>query len=158
MTSNDIAIPTELTLLCRCLVTLEGTLEKISPTSNLIEILINHKRNTVLKDLDYKDQGLKIGQNLYKTLKKSYALPQIVYDLIKMSKNGQLHVNVTESDDYNRTTYQKKQFSIIIKTVFSCMCMLCGVLTESYYMSIVLFTISMLLGIDVFFHLRKLKR
>ena len=85
----------------------------------MIEILINHKRNTVLKDLDYKDQGLKIGQDLYKTLKKSYALPQIVYDLIKMSKNGQLHVNVTESDDYNRTTYQKKQFSIIIKTVFS---------------------------------------
>ena len=148
----------ELIQKCFDIVTLEGTLEKISPTSNLIEILINHKRNTVLKDLDYKDQGLKIGQDLYKTLKKSYALPQIVYDLIKMSKNGQLHVNVTESDDYNRTTYQKKQFSIIIKTVFSCMCMLCGVLTESYYMSIVLFTISMLLGIDVFFHLRKLKR
>ena len=158
MTSNDIAIPTELTLLCRCLVTLEGTLEKISPSSNLIEILINHKRNTVMKELDYKDQSLKIGHDLYKTLKKSYALPQIIYDLIKMSKNGQLHVNVTESDDYNRTTYKKKQFSIIIKTVFSCMCMLCSVLTKSYYMSIVLLVLSMLLGIDVFINLWKLKR
>lgn len=158
VTSNDIAIPTELTLLCRCLVTLEGTLEKISPSSNLIEILINHKRNTVLKELDYKDQGLKIGHDLYKTLKKSYALPQIVYDLIKMSKNGQLHVNVTENDDYTRQTYKKTELSIIIKTVFSCMCMLCGILTESYYMSIVLLTISMLLGMDVFFHLWKLKR
>ena len=138
--------------------TLEGTLEKISPSSNLIEILINHKRNTVLKELDYKDQGLKIGHDLYKTLKKSYALPQIVYDLIKMSKNGQLHVNVTENDDYIRQTYKKTELSIIIKTVFSCMCLLCGVLTESYYMSIILLTISMLLGIDVFFHLWKLKR
>ena len=75
-----------------------------------------------------------------------------------MSKNGQLHVNVTESDDYTRQTYKKTELSIIIKTVFSCMCMLCSVLTESYYMSIVLLAISMLLGIDVFFNLWKLKR
>ncbi len=68
-----------------------------------------------------------------------------------MSKNGQLHVNVTENDDYIRQTYKKTELSIIIKTVFSQMCLLCGVLTESYYMSIILLTISMLLGIDVFF-------
>ena len=38
------------------------------------------------------------------------------------------------------------------------MCLLCGVLTESYYMSIILLTISMLLGIDVFFHLWNAKK
>lgn len=166
--SNEIVIPTELTLLCRCLVTLEGTLEKISPDTNLIEILINHKRNSMMQEIDFKDKSLKFGQDLYKTVKKSYALPQIIYDLIKMSKNGQLHMNMTESDDYRRLIYKKSQLSLIIQTIFSCFFMLCGAIctlrpmNPSFknipWISVIFFIIAFLLIIDIWIHLKKLKR
>lgn len=166
--SNDITIPTELTLLCRCLVTLEGTLEKISPQANLIEILINHKRQTIMQEIDLKDKSLKLGHDFYKTVKKSYALPQIVYDLIKMSKNGQLHVNVTKSDDYKHINDQHLQLTIIIKSLFACILLLGGaictlspltpMLIGMPWIASLLFILGLILGIDVFILLKKIKR
>lgn len=166
--SNDITIPTELTLLCRCLITLEGTLEKISPDTNLIEILINHKRQTLMQEVDLKDKSLKLGHDFYKTVKKSYALPQIIYDLIKLSKNGQLHLNITKSDDYKRINDRHIQLSLIIKSLFACIFILSGaictlaqvtpVIMHMPWISFVLFMLGILLGIDVFILLRKLKK
>ena len=97
--SNKIAIPSELTLLCRSMVTVEGTITQISPDVNLMEILKQHMKQEMRDDFDLKNTVEHGARELYASSRKSLGIPAQVSDLLNLAKSGQLTVNVSSPDD-----------------------------------------------------------
>ena len=117
--TNKIAVPADLTLLLRAMLTINGTLGEISPTCNLIEILANHMRIKWQKELDLKTQMMHIIQSLYTSSKKGIATPSIVYDLLKLAKNGHITLNIKENKSDRDLRLEKHNWNHIVIAIVS---------------------------------------
>lgn len=93
--TNKIAVPADLTMLARSMITMEGTLGKVSDHVNLIEILANHMRHKMQQEFDWKTQLAQGAQVLYTNVKKGVGIPSLSADVLKQLKNGHLTVNIT---------------------------------------------------------------
>lgn len=93
---NEITLPKEITMLIRGIVVLEGTLEKISPNINLLEILeakVNPKEALFNKDkmTDFALSSIKSGANLL-------LIPKEALTTLRGINSGELRFNIELND------------------------------------------------------------
>lgn len=112
--TNRIAVPSDLTMLCRSMVTMEGTLGKVSPRVNLLEILANTMRLKLKDEIDFKTELLQAGHTLYTSTKKSAELPAMTFDIMKLLKNGHLNISTTQSMDEKMIKEKRQSNSNIV--------------------------------------------
>ena len=95
---HNIAISSEITMLARSMVTIQGTLTLCSPDINLVQILSNHMTGILYKEFDLKKELGRTLLNLYSSAVKSTEIPSQFSDLLKIAKNGQFKINTERSD------------------------------------------------------------
>lgn len=91
---HHISMPKGISMLSRGIVTIEGTISLVSPSSNLVEIMKNHLSNRVLHDLDWERELKESGRALLKSGRKALDLPALLSDILKMTIKGQTKVNL----------------------------------------------------------------
>jgi len=120
--SNQIAIPADLTMMTRSMVTMEGTLGQVSDEINLITILANHMRVRMQENFDTQTQILHYLHSLYTFAKKSVDIPSVAFDNMKLLKNGHLLVNVHHHHSHTEMVEKRTHVKNII------LCALIGIL------------------------------
>ena len=95
---HKIAIPSDITLLGRSMITMEGTLRACSPNVNMIQILTSHMSSIAFTSLDLKTEGRHLARKLYTSGTKSLDIPALLCDLLNITKNGQTRLNIEFSD------------------------------------------------------------
>lgn len=130
--SNKIAVPADLTLLARSMITMEGTLGKVSDHVNLLEILANHMRHKMTKDLDLKTQLVQIAQVLYTNGRKGLRIPSMSADVLKQLKNGHLTINIqSDADMKSLRESRRNNHNLTLAIIVGILYMSASVLTLS---------------------------
>lgn len=122
--TNKIAVPADLTILARSMITMEGTLGKVSDQVNLLEILANHMRHKMQQEFDWKTQLTQGAQLLYTNVKKGVGIPSLSADVLKQMKNGHLTINITNDANIKglreaRRNNHNLTLAIIVGVLFS---------------------------------------
>lgn len=91
---HNIAMPTNITMLWRGLITFEGMLSKCAPELSLMEVLSAHVASSVIRDFDVKSEFSALGRALYNMTRKGIEIPVTAADLLKMLQRGQAKINV----------------------------------------------------------------
>ena len=109
---NEITLPREITMLVRGIVVLEGTLEKISPRINLIEVLekkVNPKEALLNKEKlnDFTLSSIKSGANLL-------LIPKEALATLKGINSGELRFNVELTDSKHQIDRIERIVHLII--------------------------------------------
>ena len=71
------------------------------------------------KELDLKTQMMHIIQSLYTSSKKGIATPSIVYDLLKLAKNGHITLNIKENKSDRDLRLEKHNWNHIVIAIVS---------------------------------------
>ncbi|MFR1519233.1 MAG: ABC1 kinase family protein [Clostridia bacterium] len=95
---HEIAISSEITMLARSMVTIQGTLSLCSPDTNLIEILSNHMAGILQKEFNLQKELRRNFINIYSSAVKSTEIPSQLSDLLKIAKNGQIKISTEHAD------------------------------------------------------------
>ena len=91
---HKIAVPSDITLLARSMITIEGTLKICSPNVNMLEILTTHMSAIMFQEFDIKKEIKHSIRDLYSSSKKSLEIPAQLSDLLNITKNGQIRINL----------------------------------------------------------------
>ena len=84
--SHNIAIPPDITLLGRSMVTMEGMLSACSPEVNMFQILSGHMTSILLDDFDLRHELKHNVRLAYSSLAKSLEIPAQLSDLLSITK------------------------------------------------------------------------
>lgn len=95
---HKIAISPDITLLARSMVTMEGTLKICSPEVNMLQILTSHMSNIIFQEFDLKREFRHSVRDIYASSKKSLEIPAQLSDLLNITKNGQIRLNIESSN------------------------------------------------------------
>lgn len=125
---NEIEIPAELTLLSRSIITMEGTLSKIDPSVNLMDIFSTHMKVALLNNFDLEDGLKKHGYDIYKSIKKSLTIPSEAADILHQTNSGKLIFSVIEHPSPDQLRASQDNVNRIICSVLVFAFYLCGVL------------------------------
>lgn len=96
--THEISIPSDITMLCRSMMTMEGTLKACSPNVNLIQILSIHMSQSIWKELDLKHELRHNARLIYMSSAKALEIPAQLSDLLNIVKNGQVRINLQENE------------------------------------------------------------
>lgn len=113
---HKIAIHTDLTILCRSMVTLEGTLRICSPTVNMMEVLSVHMSQQFFQSFSLKNELTHKARLLYGSMDKSLEIPALFADLLNITKNGQTKLNLEFAD----LQEQRKSLQHITRQIILC--------------------------------------
>ena len=91
---NGLVMPTGVSMLGRGILTIEGVLSRVSPKTNLMNILVAHVSDTVLHERSLKEELLRGGRALYAFGKRTLDLPGQTSDLLRMAAKGQARIGV----------------------------------------------------------------
>ncbi len=91
--SHRIRIPASISMLCRSMVTMEGTIGIIAPQVNVAEILAAHMANQS-DNWDERVNELKNEFSCY--IKKAADIPQKLSKTLELLNSGELNINITE--------------------------------------------------------------
>lgn len=91
---HKIAVDPDITLLARSMVTMEGTLKLCSPEVNMIQILTSYMSANMFHEIDLKKEIRHGLRDIYGSSKKSLEIPAQVSDLLNITKNGQVRLNI----------------------------------------------------------------
>lgn len=98
LTTNNITIPHDITMLVRGIVVLEGTLEVISPNINLMQVFAAYAKNYNLKDFVNKENIAKETGHLISSLGSIIRIPTDIHTFLKSLTRGETKVNIEISD------------------------------------------------------------
>lgn len=113
---HKIAIAPDITLLARSMVTMEGTLKTCSPEVNMVQILTSYMSVNMFREIDLKKEARHAIRDLYGSSKKSLEIPAQLSDLLNITKNGQVRINVesTQIDRMKKEMNHKINHMIIV--------------------------------------------
>ena len=92
--SHNIAIPSDITLLGRSMITMEGMLSACAPDVNMFQILSSHMASILMDDFHLGHELKKNSRLAYSSLSKSLEIPAQLSDLLNITKNGQTKLNL----------------------------------------------------------------
>lgn len=84
--SHNIAIPSDITLLGRSMITMEGMLSACAPDVNMFQILSSHMASILMDDFDLGHELKKNSRLAYSSLSKSLEIPAQLSDLLNITK------------------------------------------------------------------------
>jgi ubiquinone biosynthesis protein len=96
--SHKIAVTSDITLLARSMITMEGTLKICSPNVNMLQILTTHMSSIMVHEFDLKKEMRHSARDIYSSSKKSLEIPAQLSDLLNITKNGQIRLNIESSE------------------------------------------------------------
>ena len=111
---HKIAIEPDITLLARSMVTMEGTLKLCSPEVNMIQILTSYMSANMFHEMDIKKEIRHALRDIYGSSKKSLEIPAQVSDLLNITKNGQVRVNIESAQIEKAGRELKKGFDHLL--------------------------------------------
>ncbi|PZE22343.1 ABC1 kinase family protein [Paenibacillus xerothermodurans] len=95
---HHILIPTDLTLLGKTLLTMEGVTERLSPELRLIDMAEPFGRRLIKERLAPKSMGSRLARNLIELADTFIDLPRQANQLARMIRTGKLRVDIGLSD------------------------------------------------------------
>ena len=114
---HKIAIDSDITLLARSMVTMEGTLKLCSPQVNMIKILTSYMSANMINEIDPKREVKHALRDIYGSSKKSLEIPAQISDLLNITKNGQVRINLESSQMDEVRRDMKKGMDHLILTL-----------------------------------------
>lgn len=114
---HQIAIDSDITLLARSMVTMEGTLKLCSPQVNMIKILTSYMSANMINEIDLKREVKHALRDIYGSSKKSLEIPAQISDLLNITKNGQVRINLESSQMDEVRRDMKKGIDHLILTL-----------------------------------------
>ena len=121
---HKIAIEPDITLLARSMVTMEGTLKLCSPEVNMIQILTSYMSANMFHEIDIKKEIRHALRDIYGSSKKSLEIPAQVSDLLNITKNGQVRVNI-ESAQIEKAGFDHLLLVLIVMALWFSSAILC---------------------------------
>lgn len=125
---NHIEIPSELTLMCRSMLTIEGTLALVSPEVSLMQILSSYMKQKRREQLDIKSELMHGVRDLYASSKKAVQIPLQLSDTLNLLKNGAMTLHVVESPDEGEKHRKKTVLMLVIVCILTAVFYLSGAL------------------------------
>lgn len=127
---HHIAINTDITMLARSMITIEGTLSACAPQVNLMQILTSYVSSSVLEHIDLKRELRHKIRQIYTSTDKMLSIPALLSDLLNITKNGQtrLNIDITESDrllDSFRRSFDHLVLALLACGIFIGSALLC---------------------------------
>jgi ubiquinone biosynthesis protein len=120
--NNNIAMPREVTMLMRGLMTLEGVVINITPDMNIMDIAVPYIRGRMLASRDYKQDIAEQVENLYNFSKVGLKIPVRMLELINSALAGKLkvqmeHTNLEKSIGELNKMVNRLVFSIVVASL-----------------------------------------
>ncbi len=117
---HHIAINTDITMLGRSMITIEGTLTACAPDVNLMQILSAYMSSAVWRELDIKKELRHKARLLYASTDKMLTIPSLLSDLLNITKNGQTKLNLELSDSRDLVRGFQKSFNRLTAALLVC--------------------------------------
>lgn len=95
---NNIAMPKDITLLLKGIMTIEGVIAKIAPEINLMDVAVPYAKSLMLKQRDYKQDVVEQLENLYLLSKSGLKIPVKLLELINSALSGKLKVQMEHTN------------------------------------------------------------
>ena len=92
--THQISMPKGVTMLSRGVITIESVLTKLSPDTNIIQIMANHMKTDRLENMDPEEMLKIFGREILQAGKSTMGIPTQLFDLLKMTVKGQTKVNL----------------------------------------------------------------
>lgn len=91
---NGLSMKDGITILGRGLITIQGVVAVLSPELNVIDVIVNHISGDMIKEFDFNKELRQDAYEIYLSGKKMIELPRQISEILKVTKKGQLKVNV----------------------------------------------------------------
>ncbi|SHJ21393.1 ubiquinone biosynthesis protein [Clostridium amylolyticum] len=96
---NNIAIPKNVTMMMKGLITIEGLVEKINPDLNIMNVAVPFVKQQMLEKKDIKHEFLEQLENVYLLSKSGVKIPVKLLELINTTLAGKLKVQLELEDN-----------------------------------------------------------
>lgn len=96
--THEISVPADITMLCRSMMTMEGTLKACAPDVSLMQILSTHMSQNIWDSIDLKQELRHNARLVWMSSAKALEIPAQISDLLNIVKNGQVRVNLQENE------------------------------------------------------------
>lgn len=91
---QNIAVPSEITMLVRGLVTMEGVISECCPGINMFSIITAHMSNDIFSKFNFEKETIDLLRNGYSAIKRGIEIPVTFADLLSMAVHGELKTNL----------------------------------------------------------------
>jgi len=127
---NGISVPSNIAMLGRGLVTLEGVLSRIDPEINFLQIVAKRMAQSAWKDIDLQSELISGAKHLYDFGRHALRLPGQLSGVLKAASRGQLKITVensqTERSFYRiRKVWDRAMLAFICGSLFVGSSLLC---------------------------------
>lgn len=92
--NNNIAMPSNMTMLARGGITIEGVISSCSPNTSCVQILARHLSSNIIDNIDIKKTSKQFIKDLNSLFTKGITLPSKLVDLLNMTAKGHTKVNL----------------------------------------------------------------
>ena len=91
---QNIAVPSEITMLVRGLVTLEGVISECCSGINMFGIITAHRSGDIFSKFDLEKEAIGLLKDGYSAIKRGVEIPVTLADLLSMAVHGELKTNL----------------------------------------------------------------
>lgn len=92
--SNEISMPSSVSMLARGIATIEGTLASLSPDVSMVEVLKKQVLNNEVDSFSPTKKAFEISRKMYRSTSKAVEMPGLATDLMKSVMRGQTKMNM----------------------------------------------------------------
>lgn len=120
--NNNIALPRDITMMVKGILTIEGVISKLSPDTDVMSIIAPYIKTQMSKDKDYRQEILDYFEALYNFNKSGLKMPKKLLELINGILAGKLkiqmeHVNLEKNiNDLNKMA-NRVVFGMIVSSL-----------------------------------------
>lgn len=112
--SNNITLPKDITMLVRGIVVLEGTLETVSPSINLMQVLKNRCAGSTFKEMFKKDNWRSGVKDTIVSLNSLRKIPSDIHAFFNEATRGEVKFNVEVTDSNKQIDRLEKMVHRIV--------------------------------------------
>jgi len=119
---NNLAVPRDITVLFKGIMTLEGVIVKIAPELNIMDVAVPYAKGHLLSQVDIKKDLEELFENIYLLSKSGLKIPVKLLELMNSALSGKLrvqmeHTNLEKSiSELNKMT-NRIVFSLILASL-----------------------------------------
>lgn len=131
-TKNHIKLPDSYTLLARSIIAIEGVIEHLCPSLNLMKLISEKLVDKLKKNFDIKKTLMDAGKEIVGIGKKTAEIPGLAADALSNLAKGRTKVNMELSgvDEPLQKVFSFVKYVVLVLVacvLFTCACILCGV-------------------------------
>ncbi len=127
---HHISMPSGVTMLSRGVMTIEGVLEDVCPSVNVMDLLSQRFANKAFQHIDWKKTAALDAKAIYESVQKSLSIPALLSDTLRAAQKGELKVRIeqTQSPEQERARErraQQKRDTALLCAGFAGSCVMC---------------------------------